>query len=327
MEITSFFPIRTQKLYNLYKQQESAFWTTDEIDFSKDNYEFNKYLNNDERKFIIFILSFFSQSDQLVNKNLDDRFKEDLNEIPTDISLYAKLFYDIQTSIENIHSLTYETSLHVYITNDKELDFYKNGIKNIPCIAKKANWVNKWIEDEKSNYMKRLIAFAIVEGIFFSGSFCAIFWIKETKKGILNGLCSSNEFISRDEGLHCKFAIEMFIMLKKNKDIKQTCSNNEIIEIIKEAVLIEQEFITESLPCKLIGMNAKLMKQYIEYIADYILLSLNMKKYYNTENPFPFMENIGLRSKINFFEKRENNYSKAIAMSDDNSNIELSEDF
>lgn len=327
LEIHQIFPIRCNEIYELYKKQSSAFWVPQEIDLSMDKEDWDLKLNDNERLFLSNILSFFSQSDQIVNHNLDKRFKDDIDSLPDNLVIYSKLFYNIQSAIEDIHSITYERLLDTYITNPKDLIYYKKGIENVPCINKKAKWAEKWINDYDSSFMKRLIAFAVLEGIFFSGSFCAIFWIKYHKNDVLSGLCRSNEFISRDEGLHCEFAITLYNILTSEYSDQYHIDQQDILDIFTEAVEIEKEFITDSLPCKLIGMNADLMKQYIEYVADYLLQSLHMEKHYNVENPFQFMENIGLRNKSNFFEMRTNDYAKAGAMDDDDVELELNDDF
>lgn len=228
--------------------------------------------------------------------------------------------------MEDIHSITYETLLDVYITETKTKNIFKNAIEHVPAIKKKSIWASKWIDDKSSSFGTRLIAFAVLEGIFFSGSFCAIFWIKE--KNILNGLCKSNEFISRDEGMHRDFAILLYNILKKRNDYEIGCNNDIVITIIKEAVEIEKEFITSSFNCNLIGMNAKEMKNYIEFVADNLLENLDIKKVYNTKNPFIFMENIGLQNKTNFFEARVSEYSKANSTATiEESQLSIDEDF
>jgi ribonucleoside-diphosphate reductase subunit M2 len=258
--------------------------------------------------------------------NLDERFSNDVKQLPDDMNPYVQMFYDHQKMMENIHSITYETMLNIYITDKQQLSFLKNGIKNIPCIQNKAKWAFKWIDDKNSSFATRLVAFAALEGIFFSGSFAAIFWMKD--RNLLEGLTKSNEFISRDEGLHRDFACELYNQLKNRDDYNFNCSSKIVIEIIKEAVIIEQEFITSSFQCKLIGINSVYMKDYIEFIADNLLQHLGEDKHYNTANPLTYMENIGLRHKANFFENRPNQYSKANTFNDDLHNgITLTDDF
>ena len=250
----------------------------------------------------------------------------DVETLPLDMKVYTKLFYNFQKMMEDIHSITYETLLETYITDSDKKHKFKNAIENIPAITKKAIWASKWIDDKNSSFGTRLIAFAVLEGIFFSGSFCAIFWIKE--KNILSGLTKSNEFISRDEGIHRDFAILLYNQLKNREDYELNCNNELIIDIIKEAVTIEQEFITSSFNCRLIGMNAEEMCKYIEFVADNLLMNLEINKIYNTENPFLFMENIGLQNKTNFFEQRVTEYSKANATASiEETSLSLDDDF
>lgn len=324
-QLLNIFPIRNQKIYNFYLKSEASYWVVKEIDFSKDVDQWNN-LKDEERYFLSNILSFFAQSDQIVNINLDERFSNDVKNLPEDMNPYVQMFYDHQKMMENIHSITYETMLNVYIKDNKQLKYLQNGIKNIPCIQKKANWAFKWIDDDTASFPTRLIAFAALEGIFFSGSFAAIFWMKD--RNLLEGLTKSNEFISRDEGLHRDFACELYNQLKEREDYEFNCSYTNILQIINEAVEIEQEFITESFQCNLIGMNPKYMKEYIEFIADNLLLNIGEKKYYNTKNPLTYMENIGLRHKENFFEQRVSGYSKANSHNDDlHQGIILTDDF
>ena len=325
-KIENIFPIKNQEIYNFYELARSCFWIEKELDFSKDKYDWDNKLKLDEQFFLSNILAFFAQSDQIVNINLEERFMEDVNLLPKDIKTYTKLFYNFQKMMEDIHSITYETLLELYISNSNEKKKFKNAIVNIPTIKKKSDWAYKWINDTKSSFGTRLIAFAVLEGIFFSGSFCAIYWIKE--KNILNGLCKSNEFISRDEGMHRDFAILLYNTLKVRNDYKIECDNEQIQIIVQEAVEIEKEFITSSFNCNLIGMNATEMKKYIEFVADNLLENLDAPKVYNTTNPFAFMENIGLRNKTNFFENRVTEYSKANSSSEiENAQITLDEDF
>jgi ribonucleoside-diphosphate reductase subunit M2 len=323
-QVLSIFPIRNQPIYDFYLKSEASYWVVKEIDFSKDLDQWN-LLKEEEKYFLSHILSFFSQSDQIVNTNLEERFSKDVKNLPDDMNPYVQMFYDHQKMMENIHSITYETLLNIYITDKNHLTFLKNGIQNIPCIKRKAEWAFKWIDDVNSSFPTRLIAFAALEGIFFSGSFAAIFWMKD--RNILDGLTKSNEFISRDEGLHRDFACELYNQLKNRDDYDFDCKSSTIIKIITEAVVIEQEFIIDSFQCKLIGMNSKYMKDYIEFIADNLLQNIGEEKYYNTKNPLDFMNNISLQHKSNFFESRETNYSKANSYNDNGSVIILDDDF
>ena len=290
------YPIRHEQIWNMYKKQQKCFWTADEIDFSKDYKDWQK-INDDEKHFIKYILGFFAASDGIVNINLLDRFLKDVK------ILECQMCYTWQAAVENIHSETYSLMIDTYIKKTEEKLFLLNAVENIPCIKQKANWAIKWINDKNASFAQRLVAFACVEGIFFSGSFCAIYWLKE--RNIMPGLCLSNEFIARDEGLHCDFACLLYSMLKNKLDY------SIIKNIIKEVVDIETEFITESLPCKLIGMNDKLMKQYIRFVADRLVKELGYPKIYNDTNPFAFMENISLEGKTNFFEHQVSQYKKA----------------
>ena len=316
-KVVSILPIKNEVLYELYKKAKGSFWDVSELDLSKDKYEWDSLLEQ-EQFFLENILAFFSQSDQLVNSNLEERFLKDINGLPDDINIYCKLFYNFQKSIEDIHSITYETLLHTYISDKHRLSILKDAISNIPAINKKAQWAKKWI-DSSDSFGKRLIAFAVLEGIFFSGAFCSIFWIRE--RAILNGLTKSNEFISRDEALHYTFAITLFRMIETD------CTESDVREIIKEAVLIEQEFITSSFKCDLIGMNSREMSNYIEYVADFMLGHLGLEKMYNTSNPFLFMENIGLLNKTNFFEQRVSDYKKANSSNDADTKLSIDADF
>ena len=307
------FPIKHEPFWEMYKKGQANFWTAEELDLTKDLKDYNN-LSNDEKHFLNSVLAFFAASDGIVNENLVERF---CNEVQI---LEAKFFYGFQIAIENIHSETYSLLIDTYIKDLTLKDKLLNAIETIPSVNKKAEWALKWISDT-SDFNKRVIAFACVEGIFFSGAFCSIFWLK--KRGIMPGLCHSNELISRDEGLHTEFAVLM------HHSLKNKCSDSDILEIVKEAVSIEKEFITESLPCKLIGMNNDLMKQYIEYIADRLLLMLGLDKIYNAQNPFDWMEAISIQGKTNFFEKRVGEYSNAAnpnSNAEDN-NFELDEDF
>ncbi len=291
------FPIKYDDIWREYKKSISNIWTVEEIDLAKDIDDYSK-LSDNEKHFIDTVLAFFAASDGIVNENLVERF---CNEVQI---LEAKCFYGFQIAMENIHSETYSLLIDTFIKDSDYKDKILNGVQNFPSIKKKADWALKWINDKESNFANRLIAFAAVEGIFFSGSFCSIFWLK--KRGLMPGLCFSNELISRDEGLHTQFAVLLF-----NNYITDKSPDDTVYSIIKEAVEIEKEFITESLSCELIGMNAELMKQYIEYIADRLLLSLKLKPVYNKVNPFDWMEMISIQGKTNFFEKRVGEYSNA----------------
>ena len=289
------FPIQHSDIWEMYKKAMANFWTPEEIDLSKDLKDYNT-LSNDEQYFIENILAFFAASDGIVNENLLERFSNEVQ------YLEAKCFYGFQIAIENIHSETYSLLIDTYIKDDLDKkNNLVNAIHTIPSIKKKADWAIKWIRDSRS-FGERCIAFAAVEGIFFSGSFCSIFWLK--KRGLMPGLCFSNELISRDEGLHTDFAV-----LLHNRYLQNKPSDETVYFIIKEAVEIEKEFITESLSCELIGMNAEMMKQYIEYIADRLLKMLGKKPVYNKTNPFDWMENISIQGKTNFFEKRVGEYA------------------
>ena len=290
------FPIEHNDLWKLYKQQEACFWTAEEIDLGQDVYDWENKLNADEQHFVKHVLAFFAASDGIVNENLAMNF---VNEVQY---TEAKMFYGFQMMMENIHSETYSLLIDTYIKERQEQDKLFNAIETIPAIKKKAEWAIKWIGSK--SFVERLIAFAAVEGIFFSGSFCSIFWLK--KRGLMPGLTFSNELISRDEGMHCDFACHLF-----NNHIENKISDKKIKEIICGALEIEKEFILEALPVKLIGMNSELMSQYLEFVADRLLVSLGCGKVYNSENPFDFMQNIALQGKTNFFEKRVAEYQKA----------------
>lgn len=298
------FPIKYHEIWQMYKKAEASFWTAEEIDLSKDLHDWNNRLNDDERYFISHVLAFFAASDGIVNENLVERFSGEV-QIPE-----ARCFYGFQIMMENIHSETYSLLIDTYIKEQKQRTYLFDAIDTIPCIRKKADWALKWISDKNSTFAQRLIAFAAVEGIFFSGSFASIFWLK--KRGLMPGLTFSNELISRDEGMHTDFACLLFSHLN-NRPSKQA-----VQDVITEAVAIEQEFLTEALPCALLGMNANLMKQYIEFVADRLLLALGNQKYYKVTNPFDFMESISLAGKTNFFEKRVGDYQKAGVMASTN---------
>lgn len=290
------FPIQHYEIWDMYKKAVSSFWTVEEIDLSKDLDDFNK-LSDNERKFIKNILAFFSSSDTIVNINLGERF---LNDVKV---LEAKFFYAFQMTIENVHSETYSLLIDTYIKDPKERHEAFNATLFSPCIKKKADWCFKWIDDNDASFAQRLLAFAIVEGVYFSGAFCSIFWLKE--RGLMPGLAFSNELISRDEGIHVEFAVLLYSMLQ-NKLSEET-----VHQIIKEAVEIEKNFIIESIPCSLLGMNSELMSTYIEFVADRLLTQLGYAKIWNAHNPFPFMERISIETKANFFESRVSQYSKA----------------
>jgi ribonucleotide reductase beta subunit family protein with ferritin-like domain len=306
------FPIVYNDIYQLYKKAESSFWTANEIDLSKDINDWQK-LNNEEQHFIKNIIGFFAGSDGIIMENLSCRFMNEI-QIPE-----ARAFYSYQIFNESIHSETYSLLIDTYIKDMDEKNKIFNSIENIPSVAKKALWAYKWIENKKVSFATRLVAFAIVEGVFFSGSFCAIYWLK--KRGLMPGLTFSNELISRDEGMHCEFACLLYSKIKNRVDA------DTIYTIFKEAIEIEKEFITESIPCNLIGMNSILMKQYIEFVSDRLLLQLGYEKIWNAENPFDFMEMISMIPKSNFFEIRSGQYQKA-NISIDNTEFDIStEDF
>ena len=292
----TFFPIKYPKLYEKYMNHQAVMWLAHEIDLSKDVKDWNK-LNTDEQYFIRNILGFFAGSDGIVQENLSTRFS---NEVQI---AEARAFYSFQNMIEQVHSETYSLLIDTYLDDAKVKDETFRAIQTIPAIAKKADWAKKWIESKEENFATRLIAFAVVEGVFFSGSFCAIFWLKT--RGIMPGLTLSNEFMARDEGLHTDFACTLY------EEIVQKVPKAKVHKIIKEAVKIEKEFITKSLPCDLIGMNKELMSQYIEFVADRLSTQLGYGKIWSTTNPFDFMERISIEGKDNFFEKRVSTYGKA----------------
>lgn len=306
------FPIEHDEIWKMYKTAEASFWTTEEIDLAQDLVDW-KNLNDNERHFIKHVLAFFAASDGIVNENLVLNFMREV-QIPE-----ARCFYGFQVAIENIHAETYSLLIDTYIEDAKEKDFLFNAIETLDCVKKKADWALRWIENSPT-FAHRLIAFAAVEGIFFSGSFCSIFWLK--KRGLMPGLSFSNELISRDEGLHCDFACLLYSMLQNKLDPK------EVNAIITEAVEFEQEFVKDALPVSLIGMNADTMSEYIEFVADRLLVSLGCEKHYGTANPFPWMEMISLQGKTNFFEKRVGDYAKAGVMADRKDQVfSLDEDF
>lgn len=289
------FPIQHPDIWQWYKKAEASFWTAEEIDLSQDMKDWEN-LTNDERHFISHVLAFFAASDGIVNENLAENFVSEVQYTE------AKFFYGFQIAMENIHSETYSLLIDTYIKDPKEKDHLFNAIETMDCVNRKANWALRWIDE--GNFAERLIAFAAVEGIFFSGSFCSIFWLK--KRGLMPGLSFSNELISRDEGMHCDFACMLY-----NDHLKNQLPVETVRKIITDAVEIEKDFVTDALPVSLIGMNADLMRQYIEFVADRLLLELNCGKVYNAKNPFDFMEMISLQGKTNFFEKRVGEYQKA----------------
>ncbi|GAB4017912.1 MAG: ribonucleotide-diphosphate reductase subunit beta [Bdellovibrio sp.] len=297
------FPLKHMKVWEMYKNHVAAFWTAEEIDLFQDMTDWEKLTDN-ERHFISHVLAFFAASDGIVNENLALRFYNDV-QIPE-----ARCFYGFQIAMENIHSETYSLLIDTYIKDAKERDKLFNAVQNLPPVGKKADWAMKWIKSN-NKFAERLVAFAAVEGIFFSGSFCAIYWLK--KRGLMPGLCTSNEFISRDEGLHCEFACLLHSLLKD----EEKADRKTINAIITEAVEIEKEFIRDALPVSLIGMNAQMMSQYIEFVADHWLTALGCDKHYNTTNPFEWMELISLEGKTNFFEKRVSEYQKSGVLNND----------
>ena len=305
------FPIKYDDIWQMYKKQVDCFWRAEEIDLTKDINDWNS-LNADEKTFISMILAFFAASDGIVLENLAERFMSEVQVAE------ARAFYGFQIAMENIHSETYSLLIETYIKDSDEKSRLFNAINVFPCIKKKSDWAQKWIHDNRSSFATRLVAFACVEGIFFSGAFCSIYWMK--KRGLMPGLTFSNELISRDEALHCEFAILMYSKLVKKM------SKAKFNELIKEAVEIDIEFICEALPCRLIGMNSVLMTQYIQFVADRLCLQMGYDKIFNSANPFDFMELISLESKTNFFEKRNDSY--ALANKTTSSDVfELTEDF
>ena len=306
------FPIKYHDIWEMYKQSEASFWTAEEIDLQQDLTDW-KNLNDNERHFISHVLAFFAASDGIVNENLAVNFMSEV-QFPE-----AKCFYGFQIMMENIHSETYSLLIDSYIKNPIEKDRLLHALDTVPCVTKKGEWALRWIQSP--DFAERLIAFAAIEGIFFSGSFCSIFWLK--KRGLMPGLAFSNELISRDEGMHTDFACLLY-----TKYLKNTLPKERVLKIIKDAVEIERDFVTDALPVKLIGMNAELMTQYIEFVADKLLITLGLQKYYNVTNPFDFMELISLQGKTNFFEKRVAEYQKSGVTAEKNvSKFSLDEDF
>lgn len=290
------YPIRFDDLWAYYKKAEGSFWTAEEIDLAADLHDWNNRLNDDERHFVKHVLAFFAASDGIVNENLAENFVREVQYSE------AKFFYGFQIMMENVHSETYSLLIDTYIRDEKEKMGLFHAMDTLDCVKKKAQWALRWIESD--SFAERLIAFAAVEGIFFSGSFCSIFWLK--KRGLMPGLAFSNELISRDEGLHCDFACHLYTNHIINK-----LPSERIRQIITEAVTIEKEFVCDALPVRLIGMNADMMSQYIEFVADRLLAELGVEKYYNASNPFDFMEYISMETKTNFFERRVAEYRKA----------------
>lgn len=290
------FPIKYDDIWKMYQKQVDCFWRPEEIDLSKDLVDWEK-LDCDERYFISMILAFFAASDGIVLENLASRFMREIQVSE------ARAFYGFQIAMENIHGHTYSLLIETYIKDKEEKSKLLNAIQCYPCIKKKADWAQKWIHDSSSNFATRLVAFACVEGIFFSGAFCSIFWLK--KRGLMPGLTFSNELISRDEALHCEFAVLLYDKLQMKM------SENQFHQLVKEAVEIESEFICEALPCRLIGMNSQMMTQYIQFVADRLCLQMDYNKIYNVSNPFSFMTLISLESKTNFFEKYNDSYALA----------------
>jgi ribonucleoside-diphosphate reductase beta chain len=306
------FPIQHADVWQLYKQAEASFWVAEEIDLGQDQKDWDN-LTDGERHFISHVLAFFAASDGIVNENLAVNFMQEV-QLPE-----ARCFYGFQVMMENIHAETYSLLIDTYIKDPREKDRLFNALETVPCVQKKGEWALRWINSE--SFTERLIAFAAIEGIFFSGSFCSIFWLK--KRGLMPGLTFSNELISRDEGLHCDFACLLY-----RDHLVQKLSEERVHEIIRDAVMIEQEFVTDALPVNLIGMNAQLMAQYIEFVADRLLVSLGYSKIYGSANPFDFMEMISLQGKTNFFEKRVGEYQKAGVLNGRDQNaFSLNEEF
>jgi ribonucleoside-diphosphate reductase beta chain len=307
------FPIQHNDIWQFYKKAEASIWTAEEIDLSQDQKDWEN-LNDGERHFIKHVLAFFAASDGIVNENLAENFVSEVQYTE------AKFFYGFQIMMENIHSETYSLLIDTYVKDQGEKDYLFNAIDTMPCVGKKAQWALRWINE--GSFAERLVAFAAVEGIFFSGSFCSIFWMK--KRGLMPGLTFSNELISRDEGLHCDFACLLY-----TQHLEKKLSPDTVKKIITDAVEIEKEFVTDALPVDLIGMNARLMCQYIEFVADRLLMELGVDKVYGATNPFDFMEMISLQGKTNFFEKRVGDYQKAGVMNQEKEKprFTLDEDF
>jgi ribonucleoside-diphosphate reductase beta chain len=307
------FPIQHDDIWSFYKRAEASFWTAEEIDLSPDLIDWENKLNDNERHFVKHVLAFFAASDGIVNENLAENFLSEVQYTE------AKFFYGFQVAMENVHSETYSLLIDTYIKDTADKNYLFNAIDTMDCVRKKADWALRWIE--QGSFAERLVAFAAVEGIFFSGSFCSIFWLK--KRGLMPGLSFSNELISRDEGLHCDFACLLY-----NNHVVNKLSKDQVKQIILDAVEIEKEFILDALPVKLIGMNSDLMSQYIEFVADRLLQELGNEKIYNASNPFDFMDMISIQGKTNFFEKRVGEYQKAGVLDGKNTqDFTIDEDF
>ena len=306
------FPIQHDDIWQFYKKAEASFWTAEEIDLQPDLIDWENKLNDNERHFIKHVLAFFAASDGIVNENLAENFLSEVQYTE------AKFFYGFQVTIENIHSETYSLLIDTYIKNSEEKNKLFNAIDTLDCVKKKADWALRWIDE--GSFAERLVAFAAVEGIFFSGSFCSIFWLK--KRGLMPGLSFSNELISRDEGLHCDFACLLY-----NNHLNHKLPKEQVKKIILDAVEIEKEFVTDALPVKLIGMNSDLMSQYIEFVADRLLVELGNEKVFNVSNPFDFMDMISIQGKTNFFEKRVGEYQKAGVLGGSSQTFSLDEEF
>jgi len=308
------FPIVHDDIWSFYKRAEASFWTAEEIDLSPDLIDWENKLTEDERHFVKHVLAFFAASDGIVNENLAEHFLSEVQYTE------AKFFYGFQVAMENVHSETYSLLIDTYIKGTAEKAHLFNAIDTLDCVKKKADWALRWIDE--GSFAERLVAFAAVEGIFFSGSFCSIFWLK--KRGLMPGLSFSNELISRDEGLHCDFACLLY-----NNHLNNKLSKEQVQKIITDAVEIEKEFVTDAIPVRLIGMNSDLMGQYIEFVADRLLNELGNEKVYNTSNPFDFMDMISIQGKTNFFEKRVGEYQKAGVLngSDKDAGFSMDEDF
>ena len=306
------FPIQHDDIWSFYKRAEASFWTAEEIDLQPDLIDWESKVNDNERHFVKHVLAFFAASDGIVNENLAENFLAEVQYTE------AKFFYGFQIAMENVHSETYSLLIDTYIKDSAEKKHLFNALDTLDCVKRKADWALRWIDE--GSYAERLVAFAAVEGIFFSGSFCSIFWLK--KRGLMPGLSFSNELISRDEGLHCDFACLLYTEHLVNQLPKE-----DVAKIIQDAVEIEKEFVTDALPVKLIGMNSDLMSQYIEFVADRLLVELGNEKIYEASNPFDFMEMISIQGKTNFFEKRVGEYQKAGVLSGDDQTFSLDEDF
>jgi ribonucleoside-diphosphate reductase beta chain len=307
------FPIQHDDIWSFYKRAQASIWTAEEIDLGADLFDWENKLNDNERHFIKHILAFFAASDGIVNENLAENFLSEVQYTE------AKFFYGFQIAMENIHSETYSLLIDAYIKDSAEKTHLFNAIDTLDCVKKKAEWALRWIDN--GTFAERLVAFAAVEGIFFSGSFCSIFWLK--KRGLMPGLAFSNELISRDEGLHCDFACLLY-----NNHVVEKLSKDQVEKIIRDAVEIEKEFVCDALPVKLIGMNSDLMSQYIEFVADRLLNEFGNNKIYNAANPFDFMDMISIQGKTNFFEKRVGEYQKAgVLEGNNNQSFTIDEDF